>query len=65
MINFASGNVTSWTDIHASSKNGRLVFVSDSAGHPRLDIHDPNALIKLLTLTISADTAEQVSGLLS
>jgi len=35
VINFASGNVTSWTDIHAAAENGRLVFVSDSAGHPR------------------------------
>ena len=35
VINYASGNVTSWTDIHASTQNGRLVFVSDSAGHPR------------------------------
>ena len=35
VINYASGNVTTWTDIHASAENGRLVFVSDSAGHPR------------------------------
>jgi GTPase len=35
VINYASGNVTSWTDIHASTEDGRLVFVSDSAGHPR------------------------------
>ena len=35
VINYASGNVTSWTDIHASAERGRLVFVSDSAGHPR------------------------------
>lgn len=35
VVNYASGNVTSWTDIHASSEKGRLVFVSDSAGHPR------------------------------
>lgn len=35
VVNFASGNVTSWTDIHATAENGRLVFVSDSAGHPR------------------------------
>jgi hypothetical protein len=35
VINYASGNVTSWTDIHSSAENGRLVFVSDSAGHPR------------------------------
>lgn len=35
VVNYASGNVTSWTDIHASAESGRLVFVSDSAGHPR------------------------------
>lgn len=35
MVNYASGNVTSWNDVHASADQGRLVFVSDSAGHPR------------------------------
>ncbi|OBT73874.1 hypothetical protein VF21_08253 [Pseudogymnoascus sp. 05NY08] len=35
VINYATGNVTTWTDIHAQSEKGRLVFVSDSAGHPR------------------------------
>lgn len=35
VVNYASGNVTSWTDIHASAEKGRLLFVSDSAGHPR------------------------------
>lgn len=35
VINYASGNVTSWNDIHASADEGRLVFFSDSAGHPR------------------------------
>lgn len=35
VINYAAGNVSSWTDIHGSSEGGRLVFVSDSAGHPR------------------------------
>ncbi|RFU32045.1 hypothetical protein B7463_g4334, partial [Scytalidium lignicola] len=35
VINYASGNVGSWTDVHASAEQGRLVFVSDSAGHPR------------------------------
>ena len=34
-MNWASGNVTSWSDIHASTAGGRLVFVTDSAGHPR------------------------------
>lgn len=27
--------MTTWTDIHASLHNGRLVFVSDTGGHPR------------------------------
>lgn len=35
VVNYATGNVSSWNDIHASSENGRLAFVSDSAGHPR------------------------------
>ena len=35
VINYASGNVSSWNDIHAASEQGRLVFITDSAGHPR------------------------------
>lgn len=35
IINYASGNVSSWDDIHNASGQGRLVFVTDSAGHPR------------------------------
>jgi len=35
VINYASGNVNTWTDLHFLSKSGRLVFVSDSAGHWR------------------------------
>lgn len=35
VINYATGNVSSWTDIHASSESGRLALLSDSAGHPR------------------------------
>lgn len=35
IINYASGNVSTWNDIHSASENGRLVFVTDSAGHPR------------------------------
>lgn len=35
IINYASGNVSSWNDIHSASEQGRLVFVTDSAGHPR------------------------------
>lgn len=35
VINYAFPNVSSWTDMHASAEGGRLVFLSDSAGHPR------------------------------
>ena len=35
IVNYASGNVSSWTDIHNSSEAGRLVFLTDSAGHPK------------------------------
>ena len=35
VINYASGNISSWNDIHAASEQGRLVFLTDSAGHPR------------------------------
>ena len=35
VVNYATDNVTSWIDIHAASQGGRLVFMSDSAGHPR------------------------------
>ena len=35
IVNYASANVSSWNDIHNIAHPGRLVFVTDSAGHPR------------------------------
>ncbi|TDZ73143.1 GTP-binding protein 2 [Colletotrichum trifolii] len=35
VFNYSQDHVESWMDIHDSAENGRLVFVSDSAGHPR------------------------------
>ncbi|KAF4781751.1 GTP-binding protein [Colletotrichum scovillei] len=35
IFNYSQDHVESWIDIHDSAENGRLVFVSDSAGHPR------------------------------
>ena len=35
VVNYASGNVASWNDIHNAAEPGRLVFLTDSAGHPR------------------------------
>ena len=35
ILNFSQSNIESWVDIHDCSEGGRLVFVSDSGGHPR------------------------------
>ncbi|OAA68110.1 GTP-binding protein [Niveomyces insectorum RCEF 264] len=35
IVNYANPNIESWIGIHDYAKNGRLVFLSDSAGHPR------------------------------
>lgn len=35
VINYASGNVAAWDDIHAASNGGRLAFVSDLPGSVR------------------------------
>lgn len=33
VVNYASDSVSQWTDIHDACENGRLVAVTDSAGH--------------------------------
>lgn len=35
VINYASGNVSAWDDVHAASNGGRLAFVSDLPGSIR------------------------------
>ncbi|TKX21139.1 hypothetical protein C1H76_6680 [Elsinoe australis] len=35
VVNYALESVTSWVDIHSAAAGGRLVMLSDSAGHPR------------------------------
>lgn len=35
ILNFSQSNIESWVDIHDCAEGGRLVFVSDSGGHPR------------------------------
>ncbi|KAL3424788.1 GTP-binding protein [Phlyctema vagabunda] len=35
VINYATGDVTTWTDIHAAADGGRLVCLTDSAGLPK------------------------------
>ena len=66
VINYASGNVSSWNDIHAASEQGRLVFITDSAGHPRYRRTTVRGLISWAphwTLCcIAADDEEDSSG---
>jgi GTPase len=35
IVNYAHSGVESWIDIHDFTKDGRLVYLLDSAGHPR------------------------------
>lgn len=35
IFNYTHGGIESWIDIHDFTKDGRLVFLLDSAGHPR------------------------------
>ena len=35
VVNYGLGNVSSWNDIHHEAAGGRLVFLTDAAGHPR------------------------------
>jgi GTPase len=66
VVNYASGNVTSWTDVHDSAKNGRLVFVSDSPGAPRYRRTTVRGLIgwapHWTILCIAADDGENASS---
>lgn len=66
VINYASGNVSSWNDIHAASEQGRLVFITDSAGHPRYRRTTVRGLISWAphwTLCcVAADDEEDSSG---
>ncbi|MCJ1273221.1 hypothetical protein MMC21_001010 [Puttea exsequens] len=66
IVNYASGNVSSWNDIHASVEHGRLIFVTDSAGHPRYRRTTVRGLISWAphwTLCcVAADDDEDSSG---
>lgn len=66
VINYASGNVDSWSDIHAASQPGRLVFLSDSAGHPRYRRTTVRGLMgwapHWTLLCVPADNDEDTSG---
>ena len=66
VANYGSGNVSSWTDIHNEVDGGRLIFVVDSAGHPRYRRTAVRGLLSWVphwTLCcIAADDDEETSG---
>ncbi|KAF2085323.1 hypothetical protein K490DRAFT_46919 [Saccharata proteae CBS 121410] len=66
VVNYASGNVSSWNDIHAACQGGRLVFLSDSAGHPRYRRTTVRGLLgwgpHFTLLCMPADNAEDTCG---
>jgi GTPase len=71
VVNYASGNVSSWLDIHATCESGlepgRVVFLSDSAGHPRYRRTTVRGLIgwapHWTLLCIPADHTEDTVGM--
>ncbi|KAF2685784.1 hypothetical protein K458DRAFT_387737 [Lentithecium fluviatile CBS 122367] len=72
VVNYGSSDVSSWVDIHAaaeSSSAGRLVFLTDSAGHPRFRRTTVRGLVgwdpHYTLLCIPADNTENSSGKIS
>ncbi|KND90311.1 GTP-binding protein 2 [Tolypocladium ophioglossoides CBS 100239] len=66
ILNFSHGNIESWIDIHDCADNGRLVFVSDSGGHPRYRRTVLRGLMNWAPhwsiLCIAADATEEASS---
>lgn len=65
VINYGCTDISSWTDIHTSAESlsaGRLVFLTDSAGHPRFRRTTVRGLVgwdpHYTILCISAGNAE-------
>ena len=66
VINFNTDNVTSWNDVHDSTKSGRLVLFTDCAGNPRYRRTAIRGLVgwapHWTLLCIPANDAEDTSG---
>ncbi|TQV96013.1 GTP-binding protein [Cordyceps javanica] len=66
ILNFSRPNIESWVDIHDQAQDGRLLFVSDSGGHPRYRRTVLRGLMNWAPhwsiLCIAADDSEQSSG---
>lgn len=67
IVNYALGDVASWPDVHALCEGGRLVFFSDSAGHPRYRRTTMRGLVgwapHWTLLCIPADSVDGTTGL--
>ena len=65
-VNYSSGNVSSWTDIHNATEPGRLAFVTDSAGHPKFRRTTVRGLVSWAPhwtfCCIAADDDEESNG---
>ncbi|KAL6709530.1 hypothetical protein ACN47E_001465 [Coniothyrium glycines] len=69
VISYGSRDVTSWIDIHAaveSADRGRLVFLSDSAGHPRFRRTTVRGIVgwqpHWTILCVPADNSDESTG---
>lgn len=66
ILNFSRPDIESWIDIHDQAQDGRLLFVSDSGGHPRYRRTVLRGLMNWAPhwsiLCIAADDSEKSSG---
>ncbi|KAJ6786867.1 hypothetical protein PWT90_00008 [Aphanocladium album] len=66
ILNFSQPDIESWIDIHDQAQDGRLLFVSDSGGHPRYRRTVLRGLMNWAPhwsiLCIAADDSEQSFG---
>lgn len=66
MLNYATENVVSWIDLHIAASGNRLVFISDSAGHPRYRRTTVRGLVgwspHWTFFCVSADDSEDTAG---
>ncbi|KAK4549063.1 hypothetical protein LTR36_007519 [Oleoguttula mirabilis] len=66
VVNYAKDNVASWIDVHVAASGSRLVFISDSAGHPRYRRTTVRGLVgwapHWTLLCVPADDTEDTAG---
>ena len=66
VVNYGCGNVSAWNDIHNAAEGGRLVFLTDLAGHPRYRRTTVRGLVSWAphwTLCcVASDDCEDASG---